>query len=146
MQRECFIARAILNRLVLGDPPIDLDHERRRMAVEIDDKAIDDLLATKLEAGKPVAAQAGPQPPLRFGHIPPEVQCQLTLHRAYSGAFHETRASCGQTVLHDCSALSKRPCMPDCDVAIGHGGSSLPTGEGQEGGSYPVNFDLSNQL
>jgi hypothetical protein len=49
--------------------PIQLHHEARRVAVEVDDEAVDDLLAAEVEAIQLVRAEPVPEAPLGERHI-----------------------------------------------------------------------------
>ena len=55
--------------LILVNWPVDLDHQRERVAIEIDDEAVDDLLPTKLPPTEPIRAQFLPQSTLGGGHL-----------------------------------------------------------------------------
>ena len=41
--------------------PVDLDHQRGAMAVEVGEEAVDDLLPTEVQATEPIAVQFPPQ-------------------------------------------------------------------------------------
>ena len=57
--------------LAIEDRAIDLNDQSQRVAIEIDDEAIDDLLTAKLVAIEPIGTQLLPQISLGRCHLPP---------------------------------------------------------------------------
>src|SRR5690349_4293382 len=50
------------------DRTVDLDNQRRGVAIEVRDESVDDLLSAKVEPTELIAPQASPENSLRRGH------------------------------------------------------------------------------
>jgi hypothetical protein len=68
-QLQGFIAPPVIFVLLVMDRAINLDNEVSTVAVEINNEAIDALLATELERPQVMAAQVLPEVLLRRGHL-----------------------------------------------------------------------------
>ncbi len=63
------------------DTTIQLNDEPLSVAVEVDDEAIDDLLAPEMQPALAAGAQFAPQPALGLGHLPAQLFGSLELDR-----------------------------------------------------------------
>jgi hypothetical protein len=67
--------------LLLVDAAIDFHHQPSCVAVEIHNKSVDDLLATKVKAVQPISAKMSPQDLLLLSH--PAMKFFSTLHFSF---------------------------------------------------------------
>src|SRR5262245_22928089 len=67
------VALGVGVNLLVVNRTVNLDNQRGRMAVEIDDETVDHLLTPKMESGETVGAQVCPENPFRRRHRPAEL-------------------------------------------------------------------------